>query len=87
VTREELLRLLGDDREIIDRLISLGVIEMDDDLRPEQAEACRVARTLVRDLEVNWPGVEIILRMRAELLATHRQISELLRMIRDHSMQ
>ncbi len=80
---ETLLRILDNDREILDQLIGLGVIPREADGYPsEQAETCRVARTLVRELDVNWPGVEIILRMREEMLATHRQVAELLAILR-----
>lgn len=79
-----LLVLLEDDREVLDELLRLGLVELADEdagLPVDQAELCRVARTLVRELEVNWPGVEIILRMRSELLATHRQMADLLELL------
>ena len=34
-------------------------------------------RTLWRDLDVEWPGIEIILRLVEELAAARRRIAEL----------
>lgn len=73
-----LLTLLEDDREILEHLIETGVLERAEAYDVTQAELARVARTLVRDLEVNWAGVEIILRLRGEILDTRRQVTELL---------
>jgi len=80
---ELLLELLEGDRQLLRQLHDSGLVPLDDSaLRPEHTETARVARTLVRELEVNWPGVEIILRMRAELVATRRQVAELVALMR-----
>ena len=77
-----LCQLLGDDRELVDILVAHGILpEPCDTVEDEQVEAALVARTLLRELEVNAPGVEIILRLRAELIATHRQVGEILRLL------
>jgi hypothetical protein len=34
--------------------------------------------TLVHELDVNWAGAEVILRMRSQLVATQVQVTELL---------
>lgn len=83
IARELLLSLLDNDRELLGRLCDAGVIPRDDDaLRREHAEAARVAYTLVHELDVNWAGVEVILRMRQELTATQRQVAELFALLR-----
>jgi hypothetical protein len=76
---DELLALLGGDRELYDDLVGAGVCHPGDDgISAEEAEAARIAQVLVRDLDVNWPGVEVALALRAQLLALRRQIAELL---------
>ena len=82
-TAEALVEVLGGDREIVERLIELGVLASPSgSYTPDDAEDVRVARLLVRELEVNWPGVEVILRLRSELLVTRRQLAELARRVR-----
>lgn len=77
-----LLDLLEGDREIVDILVEHGVLPAGaDSFADEEVEAALVARTLIRELEVNPPGAEIILRLRAELLAMHRQVAELVRLL------
>lgn len=79
-----LLELLQHDRELVDLLYELELLPRGADrFADEQVEHALVARTLVRELEVNGPGVEIILRMRAELIATRRQVAELISELRD----
>jgi hypothetical protein len=36
---------------------------------------------LVQELELNWPGVEIVLRMRGELIDMRKQVAELLSLL------
>lgn len=79
-----LLELLQQDQELLDLLFELELLRRDvESYADEDVECALVARTLVRELEVNGPGVEIILRMRSELLATRRQVAELLGQLRD----
>ena len=81
---QALLVLLQQDRELVDLLFELELLPRDvDSYADEQVEHALVARTLVRELEVNGPGVEIILRMRSELIATRRQVAELITQLRD----
>jgi hypothetical protein len=78
-----LQRLLDDDPELYSQLCEMGLVPRDDGaLAPEHLETARVVRTLVRELDVNWPGVEIVLRMRTELMATRRQLHELAAVVR-----
>jgi len=74
-----LIELIGDDRSLFDDLVECGIIRRDTQAIDEaQLDAALVARTLLRDLDVNPPGVEIILRMREELIAQRRQVAELI---------
>ena len=77
-----LIELFGDDRELLEQLIDAGVIPREETLADADVEAALVARTLLRELEVNLPGVEIIVRMRQELLDTRRQVAELIALLK-----
>src|SRR5437879_3513304 len=44
----------------------------------EDAERVRVAHLLTGELDVNLPGVEVIINMRDSMVAMHRQFSEIL---------
>jgi MerR family transcriptional regulator/heat shock protein HspR len=44
----------------------------------DEAERIRLACVLTRELEVNLPGVEVIVHMRESMLAIQRQFSEIL---------
>jgi hypothetical protein len=83
ITMAVLLQMLEDDREIVELLRECEIITRDDALGGEEVEHALVARTLLRELEVNPPGVEIILRLRDELLATRRQVRELIERMRE----
>lgn len=84
-TLERALAVIEGDTELLDQLVVLGLCERrDEGFSVAEVELMRVARVLVRELEVNWPGVEIILRMREELMATQRQMVELIELVRDH---
>jgi hypothetical protein len=78
---DELLGLLDHDRELLEQLFDAEILPRGDSFADEEAEHARVARTLVRELEVNWPGVEIILRLRSELIATRCQVADLVRLL------
>ena len=47
-------------------------------LSAEEAEKLRVITVLVREMDVNLAGVEVILRMREDLVSMHRQFDEIL---------
>jgi hypothetical protein len=81
--RALLRSLLEEDDELHARLREAGFVPDDDaELEPEHLETARVVRTLVHELEINWPGVEVIVRMRRELVATQRQVSDLAELVR-----
>jgi len=78
-----MIELIGDDPELLEILYEAGAIPRGAErLEETEVEAALVARTLVRELEVNGPGVEIILRLREELLAQRRQVAGLLALLR-----
>jgi hypothetical protein len=82
ITRAALLALIEGDQTLYEKLCDAGLVPRSEDaLEPEHLENARVAHTLVSELEVNWQGVEIVLRMRSELIASRRQMAELIRLL------
>jgi Arc/MetJ family transcription regulator len=76
-TYRRLVELVDDDHELIAQLVEDGVIEeRGDDRVLVDIDNVLVARTL-RELEVDWSGIAIILRLRDELAAARRRIAEL----------
>jgi hypothetical protein len=76
-TYRRLVELVDDDQELIAKLVEDGVIEArDDDSALVDLDSVLAARTL-RELEVDWSGIAIILRLRDELAAARRRIAEL----------
>jgi hypothetical protein len=80
---ERLLAVLEGDRELLEEMERLELIRDEGGYDDEACERARVVRTLVRELEVNWAGVEIIIRMREDLLTTRQQLAEALEILRD----
>jgi hypothetical protein len=77
-TYEQLVHLVGGDHELIARLIEEGEIERHgDDVAVVDVHRVLTVRTLVRELEVDWSGVEIILRLLDQLASARRRIAEL----------
>jgi hypothetical protein len=78
LTYRHLVELVGGDHELIARLVEEGEIEQrDDDVAVVDVDRVLIARTLVRDLEIDWPGVDVILRLLGELTEARRRIAEL----------
>jgi hypothetical protein len=83
VLRQTLLALLEGDEALYEHMREAGFLPKDDAaLAPEHCETARVVANLAHDLEVNWAGVEVIVRMRSELCATRRQVAELIEILR-----
>jgi hypothetical protein len=81
-TYQHLVDLVGGDRELIARLVEEGEIEQGDDTAAlVDVDRVLLARTLVRELEIDWPGVEVILRLVSELAEARRRIAELERTV------
>ena len=64
-TYQHLLELVDGDHEFIVRLVEEGLIEQRDDVMSVDVDSVLLARTLWRNLEVDWPGIEIIVRLTA----------------------
>lgn len=77
-TYQRLVELVEGDHALIERLVEEGIIERrDDDRALVDLDLVLVARTLWRDLEVEWPGIEVILRLCSELAEARLRIAEL----------
>ena len=83
ISLERLLQLLECEPEFVEECIAQGVLERAEAYGPDDLERVRVTRVLVRELEVNWPGVDIILRMRQELVEMRRSMDELVAYLRE----
>ena len=80
-TRKQVLELLEIDDGFLVTLLSEEIVTHDEsgDFSEQMLERVRVAQNLVRDLEVNLPGVAIILRMREDMADLHHRLAELAR--------
>jgi len=77
-TYQGLLELVEGDHELIARLVEEGMIERrGDDRAMVDVDRVLLVRTLWRELEIDWPGVEVVLRLRDELEAARARIAEL----------
>jgi hypothetical protein len=76
-TYQHLLELVEGDQELIIRLVEEGFAERHDDVLSIDVDRVLLARTLWRDLDVEWPGIEIILKLAGELADARRRIAEL----------
>lgn len=84
ITRSQVLYLLHEDVQLFERLCEAHLLPRHcDSFEPNHAETARVVGTLVHELDVNWSGVEVVLRLRSELVDTRRQVHELLALLRD----
>ena len=85
-TYARLLELVEGDRELISELVEQGLIEArDDDRAIVDVDHVLVARTLWRDLGVDWPGIEVILRLLDDLAEARGRIAALERALADRS--
>ena len=76
-TYQHLLELLEGDRELITLLVEEGeIVRGEGDVVTVDVERVLVARTLLRELDVSWPGVEIILRLRRELAEARKLLAD-----------
>jgi hypothetical protein len=80
---DEVLRYLGiEDSDFLATLRREGLFERDL-LEADEAEELRVAACLIRELDVNPAGVEVVLRMRRRLLVLEERTRESLRRLLD----
>ena len=76
-TYQRLVELVDHDHELIAWLVEEGVIEQrDGDRVLVDLDSVLAARTL-RELEVDWSGIALILRLRDELADARRRLVEL----------
>ncbi len=76
-TYQHLVELVEGDEELIVRLVEEGVIQHRDDIASVDIDGVLLARTLWRDLGVEWPGIEVVLHLAAQLRAARARIAEL----------
>lgn len=83
IALHHVLELLHDDQDLFVWLREEGFLPAPPEpYTRDHADIARVAGTLVHELEVNWPGAAVALRLRAELLATRTQMAELIGLLR-----
>jgi len=80
VKRKELLALLDMDEEFLALLEREEIISVcsEEGYSDEDADAARLAKLLMRDLDVNLPGVEVILHMRRNMIEMQHRFREVL---------
>ncbi len=76
-TYQHLLELVGGDDELIIRLVEEKLVERRGDTVRIDVDSVLLARTLWRDLDVEWAGIEIIIKLTSELANARRRIAEL----------
>jgi len=80
---QRLVELVDNDHELIEHLVEEGVIELGADADASTADRAFVdidsvlAAQTLRELEVDWSGIAIILRLRDELARARQRIAEL----------
>lgn len=71
-----LIEILEGDEELVVRLCEEGIVtERVEGYLPEEVARVLVCRTLVRELDVDVSALEIILRLREDLLETRQQLA------------
>lgn len=85
IVRATILTVLDGDEELYEQLLQQGFVPHDEEtLTPGHVEIARLTQTLVRELELNWAGVEVVLRLRTELQETRKQVADLLAQLAQH---
>ena len=89
MTLTELLELLSDDREVVEILLAAGMLPepLDRTYDDKEAELARLARVMIRDLEVNPAGVQVILGMHHQILSLRRQMVSVLSEIHPQTLE
>lgn len=86
LTYQRLVELVGGDDELILRLVEEGYLERrDHDRVLVDVDRVLLARTLWRELEIDWPGIEVILRLSEDLAEARARIAELERSLDERS--
>ena len=83
----EVIEHLGlQDTNLLSQLRAAGLFE-EDELEPDAAEELRVAACLMRELEVNPAGVEVILHLRRRLIVLEERMGEAMRRLLDEDSE
>lgn len=88
-TVKEIVELFKIDEEMISTLERDEIISLRAEsgkgriLSVSEVDKLRVAKTLMEDMDVNLPGVEVILRMRQNMFDMRRQFDDILRELAD----
>lgn len=84
---------LAIDEALLDEVCAEGLVEvkrtLDDEavISADDAERLRLILVLMREMDVNLAGAEVILHMREDLCAMQRQFDEILRTLVDELRQ
>jgi len=86
--RRQILEIFEFDEDFLDELESEELVRSEElestrerVFALDQVERMRIIRNLVRELEVNLPGVEVILEMRENMILMQRQFDRILQAI------
>lgn len=76
IAYERLLEVVDGDRELITLLLEEGVlVASEEGFSAQDVDLVLCSFTLVRELDVNLAGVDIILRLRSELARARRRLA------------
>jgi MerR family transcriptional regulator/heat shock protein HspR len=90
---EEVCVRLAIDDALLRQVCEEGLVEVKHTLEDERvisaedAERLRLITVLMREMDVNLPGAEVILHLREDLCAMQRQFDEILRALVDELRQ
>ena len=76
-TYRDLLELVEGDEELIVRLVEEELVVRRADIVTIDVDRVLLARTLWRDLDIDWDAIEIILKLATELDSARQRIAEL----------
>jgi MerR family transcriptional regulator, heat shock protein HspR len=86
--RRQIIEIFECDNTFLDTLEAEDLVHSVEDeseqervFPPDQVERIRIINNLVRDLEVNLAGVEVILAMRENMIRMQRQFDEILEIL------
>lgn len=86
-TLREICEIVGIEEHFAAELVAEAVLVADtgepDHFSERMVERARVARELAQELEINLPGVAVIVRLREEIVDLRRCVSELARRLDD----
>jgi MerR family transcriptional regulator/heat shock protein HspR len=88
--RKQIIEILEVDESFLDELLAEDLIHQskvesssETVFERDQVERIRIISNLIRDLEVNLAGVEVILEMRENMIRMQRQFDQILQVLVD----